>query len=135
MLGDLKARLIEILHGCSAEVSAIPTVKEHIRQGLAKAVYARTKRRPIVVPVVKGGLTRRIFCARFPSNISPFEVRRVAEDVATRGVGRPPRSEAFGAGAKPDGARIFLSLLARTSRCPRRRDEKAAKFLRGRTRC
>ncbi len=53
VLDELKARLIEILHGCSAEgIRDVPTVKEHIRQGLAKAVYARTKRRPIVVPVV-----------------------------------------------------------------------------------
>jgi ribonuclease J len=53
VLGDLKTRLIEILHGCSAEgIRDVATVKEHIRQGLAKAVYARTKRRPIVVPVV-----------------------------------------------------------------------------------
>jgi ribonuclease J len=53
VLGDLKTRLVEILHGCSAEgIRDVATVKEHIRQGLAKAVYARTKRRPIVVPVV-----------------------------------------------------------------------------------
>ncbi len=53
VMGELKTRLIEILHGCSAEgIRDVATVKEHIRQGLAKAVYARTRRRPIVVPVV-----------------------------------------------------------------------------------
>jgi len=30
----------------------VPTVKEHIRQGLSKAVYERTRRKPIVIPVV-----------------------------------------------------------------------------------
>ena len=45
--------LVDILHGCSAEgIRDVATVKEHIRQGLAKAVFARTRRRPIVVPVV-----------------------------------------------------------------------------------
>ncbi|MBV9646342.1 MAG: ribonuclease J [Candidatus Eremiobacteraeota bacterium] len=53
VMGELKAELVDILHGCSVEgIRDVGTVKEHIRQGLAKAVYARTKRRPIVVPVV-----------------------------------------------------------------------------------
>lgn len=30
----------------------VPTVKEHLREALAKAIYARTKRRPVVIPVV-----------------------------------------------------------------------------------
>jgi mRNA degradation ribonuclease J1/J2 len=30
----------------------VNTVKEHVRNGLAKAIYARTKRRPVVIPVV-----------------------------------------------------------------------------------
>jgi mRNA degradation ribonuclease J1/J2 len=30
----------------------IATVKEHIRNGLSKEVYRRTRRRPIVIPVV-----------------------------------------------------------------------------------
>ena len=53
VMGELKQTLEDVLHGCSVEgIRDIPTVKEHIRRGLAKAVYARTKRRPIVVPVV-----------------------------------------------------------------------------------
>jgi mRNA degradation ribonuclease J1/J2 len=28
------------------------TVREHVRASLAKAVYQRTKRRPVVIPVV-----------------------------------------------------------------------------------
>ncbi len=50
---DLERRVSDILGGCSAEgIRDVNTVKEHIRQGLAKAVYERTRRRPIVVPVV-----------------------------------------------------------------------------------
>jgi len=50
---ELKAELVDILEGCSVEgIRDVATVKEHIRRGLASAVYARTKRRPIVVPVV-----------------------------------------------------------------------------------
>ena len=30
----------------------VNTVKEHIRSGLAKSIYTRTKRRPVVIPVV-----------------------------------------------------------------------------------
>jgi ribonuclease J len=30
----------------------VPTVKEHLREALAKAIYSRTKRRPVVVPVI-----------------------------------------------------------------------------------
>ena len=30
----------------------VNTVKEHIRSALAGAVHARTKRRPVVIPVV-----------------------------------------------------------------------------------
>jgi len=53
VIGDLERRVSDILHGCSAEgIRDVPTVKEHIRQGLAKAVYEKTKRRPIVIPVV-----------------------------------------------------------------------------------
>ena len=53
VIEDLERRVSDILHGCSAEgIRDVPTVKEHIRQGLAKAVYEKTKRRPIVIPVV-----------------------------------------------------------------------------------
>ncbi|MBC5810606.1 MAG: ribonuclease J [Candidatus Eremiobacteraeota bacterium] len=53
VIAELERTVSDILHGCSAEgIRDIQTVKEHIRQGLSKAVYARTKRRPIVVPVV-----------------------------------------------------------------------------------
>jgi mRNA degradation ribonuclease J1/J2 len=49
----LKARLDEILSGFTNEgIRDIGTVKERIRSGLAKAVYEKWKRRPIVIPVV-----------------------------------------------------------------------------------
>jgi ribonuclease J len=50
---ELKGKLDEILRGCSVEgMRDVATVKEHIRSGLAKEVYRRTRRRPIVIPVV-----------------------------------------------------------------------------------
>jgi ribonuclease J len=50
---ELKAHLEGILRGCSVEgMRDIATVKEHIRNGLSKEVYRRTRRRPIVIPVV-----------------------------------------------------------------------------------
>jgi ribonuclease J len=53
VMGELKATLDDILRGCSTEgIRDVATVKEHIRSGLAKAIYGRTKRRPIVIPVV-----------------------------------------------------------------------------------
>ena len=53
VLDELKAVLDEILAGCSAEgLRDVGNVKEHIRAGLSKAVFARSKRRPIVIPVV-----------------------------------------------------------------------------------
>jgi len=53
VIEDLERRVSDILHGCSAEgIRDVPTVKEHIRQGVAKAVYDKTRRRPIVIPVV-----------------------------------------------------------------------------------
>ena len=53
VIGDLERRVGEILGACSAEgIRDIPTVKEHIRHGLSKAVYEKTKRKPIVIPVV-----------------------------------------------------------------------------------
>jgi ribonuclease J len=50
---DLEKRVSDILSGCSAEgIRDVPTVKEHIRQGISKAVYEKTRRKPIVIPVV-----------------------------------------------------------------------------------
>ena len=53
VLDELKASFDEILAGVSAEgLRDVGNVKEHIRSGLSKAVFARSKRRPIVIPVV-----------------------------------------------------------------------------------
>ena len=53
VIGQLERTVSDILHGCSVEgIRDVNTVKEHIRRGVAKAVYDRTKRRPIVIPVV-----------------------------------------------------------------------------------
>ena len=55
--GGVLDELREALQASIAEISVegmrdVDTVKEHIRNGLAKAVFARTKRRPVVIPVV-----------------------------------------------------------------------------------
>jgi len=53
VLDELKDELRTILDKCSAEgIRDVHNVKEHIREGLAEAIYTRSKRRPIVVPVV-----------------------------------------------------------------------------------
>ena len=53
VLDELKERLTRILEDCSAEgIRDIGNVKEHIRSGLAKAVFEKSRRRPIVIPVV-----------------------------------------------------------------------------------
>jgi ribonuclease J len=53
VMGQLERTVSDILQGCSTEgIRDVPTVKEHIRQGLAKAIYAKSKRRPIIIPVV-----------------------------------------------------------------------------------
>ena len=53
VIGELKTTLETILAGCSSEgIRDVATVKDHIRQGLSKEIYTRTKRRPIVIPVV-----------------------------------------------------------------------------------
>ncbi len=53
VLDELKERLTQILDDCSAEgIRDIGNVKEHIRSGLAKAVFEKSRRRPIVIPVV-----------------------------------------------------------------------------------
>ncbi|GAC1534573.1 MAG: ribonuclease J [Candidatus Velthaea sp.] len=53
VMDDLKAKLSEILQSCSVEgIRDVGTVKEHIRNGLSKAVFEKSRRRPIVIPVV-----------------------------------------------------------------------------------
>jgi len=53
VLTELRDELRAIIDNCSVEgIRDLNTVKEHIRSGLAKAVFARSKRRPIVIPVV-----------------------------------------------------------------------------------
>ncbi len=53
VLDELKERLTRILDDCSVEgIRDIGNVKEHIRSGLAKAVFEKSRRRPIVIPVV-----------------------------------------------------------------------------------
>jgi ribonuclease J len=53
LVDELKDRLTRILNDCSVEgIRDVGTVKEHIRSGLAKAVFEKSRRRPIVIPVV-----------------------------------------------------------------------------------
>ncbi|MGA3038311.1 MAG: ribonuclease J [Vulcanimicrobiaceae bacterium] len=53
VLDDLKTELRAVLDRCSAEgLRDVHNVKETIREALADAIYTRSKRRPIVVPVV-----------------------------------------------------------------------------------
>jgi len=53
VLDELRAELLASIQEVSVEgMRDVNTVKEHIRNGLAKAIYARTKRRPVVIPVV-----------------------------------------------------------------------------------
>jgi ribonuclease J len=53
LVDELKARLSAILADCSVEgIRDISNVKEHIRNGLSKAVFEKSRRRPIVIPVV-----------------------------------------------------------------------------------
>ncbi|GAC1520770.1 MAG: ribonuclease J [Vulcanimicrobiaceae bacterium] len=53
VMGELEKRVSDVLANCSAEsIRDLQTVKEHIRQGLSKAIYEKTRRRPIVIPVV-----------------------------------------------------------------------------------
>src|SRR5579875_2755920 len=53
VLDELKTELRGILERCSTEgIRDVHNVKEHIRDGLSRAIYTRSKRRPIVVPVV-----------------------------------------------------------------------------------
>ena len=53
VMNELEKKVADVLAGCSAEgIRDVNTVKEHIRQGLSKAIYEKTKRKPIVIPVV-----------------------------------------------------------------------------------
>jgi len=53
VMDELKAKLSEILQNCSVEgIRDVGTVKEHIRNGLSKAVFEKSRRKPIVIPVV-----------------------------------------------------------------------------------
>jgi len=53
LVDELKEKLSKILADCSVEgIRDIGNVKEHIRSGLAKAVFEKSRRRPIVIPVV-----------------------------------------------------------------------------------
>ena len=53
ILDELKNELGEVIANCSVEgIRDVNTVKEHIRSGLAKSIFNRTRRRPIVIPVV-----------------------------------------------------------------------------------
>ncbi len=53
VMDELKTELRGILERCSTEgIRDVHNVKEHIRDGLSRAIYTRSKRRPIVVPVV-----------------------------------------------------------------------------------
>ncbi|HEY6484794.1 MAG TPA: ribonuclease J [Candidatus Cybelea sp.] len=53
VLDELRAELASAIEGISVDAMRdADSVKEHIRSALAKAVYERTKRRPVVIPVV-----------------------------------------------------------------------------------
>jgi ribonuclease J len=53
VLDELRAELSTVIGGISVDAMRdVNTVKEHIRSALASSVYSRTKRRPVVIPVV-----------------------------------------------------------------------------------
>lgn len=53
VMDELKNEIRGILEHCSTEgIRDVHNVKEQIRDGLSKAIYSRSKRRPIVIPVV-----------------------------------------------------------------------------------
>ncbi len=53
VLDELRTALRAMLESMSVEsMRDVSTVKEHLRDTLAKAIYTRTKRRPVVIPVV-----------------------------------------------------------------------------------
>jgi ribonuclease J len=53
VMDELRAHLVTLIEEVSVEgIKDTNTVKEHIRSGLARAIHARYKRRPVIVPVV-----------------------------------------------------------------------------------
>jgi len=53
VLDELRAELRAMIEGISVDaLRDVDAVKEHVRGALASAVYSRTKRRPMVIPVV-----------------------------------------------------------------------------------
>ncbi len=53
VIDELRAELVTLIEDVPVEgIRDVNTVKEHIRSGLAKAIHARYKRRPVIVPVV-----------------------------------------------------------------------------------
>ena len=53
VLDELRAELVTMMEGISVDAMRdVNTVKEHIRGALAGSVHSRTKRRPVVIPVV-----------------------------------------------------------------------------------
>jgi len=53
VLDELRAELTSMIEGISVDAMRdVNAVKEHIRSALARAVHTRTKRRPVVIPVV-----------------------------------------------------------------------------------
>ncbi len=53
VLDELRAQLRSTIEGISDDAMRdVNSVKEHIRSALASAIYGRTKRRPVVIPVV-----------------------------------------------------------------------------------
>jgi ribonuclease J len=53
VLDELRSELVNALRSMSVDAMRdAETVKEHLRSTLASAVYQRTKRRPMVIPVV-----------------------------------------------------------------------------------
>jgi ribonuclease J len=53
VLDELRAELLTMIEEVSVEgMRDVNTVKEHIRNSLSSAIHARTKRRPVVIPVV-----------------------------------------------------------------------------------
>lgn len=53
VLDELRAEVRAAIEGISVDaIRDVDAVKEHVRRALASAVYARSKRRPMVIPVV-----------------------------------------------------------------------------------
>jgi ribonuclease J len=53
VLDELRAELVTAIESISVDAMRdVTAVKEHIRSALAGAIYTRTKRRPVVIPVV-----------------------------------------------------------------------------------